>query len=151
MMPVGTRAAGFTLIEILVAMALLVIGMTGILSLYTVAMDLQARAAERLDVAISVPELLNRVGDDFASRATGTPDGRLPKGTSHEFPLQEGSRLRCAYQVEPFPGENDGRCVLARIQVVVPGRGGERSIDFGYLPIVLPSPNAALLRSGTKN
>jgi prepilin-type N-terminal cleavage/methylation domain-containing protein len=142
--------SGFTLIEILIAMGLLVIGMTGILTLFSVALDLEARAAERTDIAVAMPEVLNRVAEDLSGRAAAT-DTRSIKGARNEFPLAEGSRYRCSYVVETLPGDHDGRCVLARIQIIVPAPGGERAIDFGYLPVVLPSPNAALVRAGAKN
>jgi prepilin-type N-terminal cleavage/methylation domain-containing protein len=142
-------AGGFTLIEVLIAMGLLVIGMTGILTLFSVALNFEAQAAERTDIANAMPEIMNRVAADLRVR-TSSADTRALKGQRNEFPLAPGSRYRCSYTVELFPGEHDGRCVLARIQVIVPAPGGERAVDFGYIPIVLPSPNAALLRAETK-
>jgi prepilin-type N-terminal cleavage/methylation domain-containing protein len=139
--------SGFTLIEVLIAMGLLVIGMTGILTLFSVALDLEARAAERTDVAAAMPDVFNKVAEDLASRSAGT-DSRALRGSRLEFPLWDGSRYRCSYALEAMPGDHDGRCVLARIQILVPAPGGERAIDFGYLPIVLPSQNAAILRGG---
>jgi prepilin-type N-terminal cleavage/methylation domain-containing protein len=143
------REAGFTLIEVLLAMGLLVIGMTGILTLFSVALDLEAKAAERHEVAAAMPEIVNRIADDL-KRHPVAADSRSNRRAANEFPLAEGSRYRCSYVVEQFPGDHDGRCVLARIQIIVPAPGGERAIDFGYLPVVLPSPNAALIRAGTK-
>jgi prepilin-type N-terminal cleavage/methylation domain-containing protein len=147
--PVARPSSGFTLIEILLAMGLLVIGMTGILTLFSVALDLEAKAAERHDVARSIPEVLNKIADDLKGRP-GATDSRGKSRVENEFPLAQGSRYRCSYVVEHLPGEHDGRCVLARVQIIVPAPGGERAIDFGYLPVVLPSPNAALIRAGTK-
>jgi prepilin-type N-terminal cleavage/methylation domain-containing protein len=141
---------GFTLIEVLIAMALLVIGMTGILTLFSVALDLEAEAAERHDVASAMPEVLRLVAEDLRGRAAST-DSRALRGSRREFPLAAGSRYKCAYEVEAYPGDHDGRCLLARVQIIVPAPGGERAIDFGYLPVVLPSSNAALLRARTKN
>ena len=142
---------GFTLIEVLIAMGLLVIGMTGILTLFSVALDLEAKAAERHDIAAAMPE----VHQQDRGRPEGPPDHRLAARTSasaNEFPLLRGLALpRARYVVEHFPGDHDGRCVLARVQIIVPAPGGERAIDFGYLPVVLPSPNAALIRAGSKN
>ena len=143
-----TRTAGFTLIEVLIAMALLVIGMTAILTLFSVALDLEARAAERTDVAAAMPDVLNRIADDLSRRGGGADSRAIAKGAAGEFHLSEGSRYKCTYVVESLPGDSDGRCVLARVQIIVPAPGGERAIDFGYLPVVLPSPNAALIRSG---
>lgn len=142
--------SGFTLIEILISMGLLVIGMTGILTLFSVALELESRAAERHDVASAMPEVMRLVAEDLRGRAQGA-DSRALRSSRREFPIAPGSRYRCAYDVEAYPGDHDGRCLLARVQILVPGAGGDRAIDFGYLPVVLPSPNAALLRAGTKN
>lgn len=141
-------ASGFTLIEVLIAMALLVIGMTGILTLFSVALDLEAKAAERHDVSAALPDVVNRIADDLARRS-GAADSRsaLKKGGG-EFKLSETSRYKCSYTIEALPGDHDGRCVLARVQIIAPAPGGERAIDFGYVPVVLPSPNAARVRSG---
>jgi prepilin-type N-terminal cleavage/methylation domain-containing protein len=145
----GSSQGGFTLIEVLMAMSLLVIGMTGILTLFSVALDLESRAAERHDIASAIPEILNQIADELKGKPIST-DSRPGKRTEGEFPLSDGSRYKCSYLVEPFPGEHDGRCVLAHVKILVPAPGGERAIDFGYLPVVLPSPNAALIRGGTK-
>jgi prepilin-type N-terminal cleavage/methylation domain-containing protein len=143
------RDSGFTLIEVLLAMGLLVIGMTGILTLFSVALDLEAKAAERHEVASAMPEVINRIADDLKGRPLSA-ESRSNRRVANEFPLTEGSRYKCSYVVEHFPGDHDGRCVFARVQIIVPAPGGERAIDFGYLPVVLPSPNAALIRTGTK-
>ncbi len=140
---------GFTLIEILIAMALLVIGMTGIMTLFSVALDLEAKAAERQAVATALPDVINRISDDLAQRSKAGADSRaVAKGTAGVFPLSEGSRYKCSYTIEALPGDHDGRCVAARVQIIVPAPGGERAVDFGYVPVVLPSPNAARVRSG---
>jgi hypothetical protein len=130
-------------------MGLLVIGMTGILTLFSVALDLEAKAAERHDVAAAMPDVINKIADDLKGRPAAT-DSRSNSRVANEFPLTDGSRYRVSYVVEHFPGNHDGRCVLARVQIIVPAPGGERAIDFGYLPVVLPSPNAALIRAGSK-
>jgi prepilin-type N-terminal cleavage/methylation domain-containing protein len=143
------RVAGFTLIEVLMAMSLLVIGMTGILTLFSVALDLEAKAAERHEVASAIPEVLNQIADELKGKPISA-DSRPGKRTEGEFRLSPGSRYKCSYLVEPFPGDHDARCVLAHVKIIVPAPGGERAIDFGYLPVVLPSPNAALIRGGTK-
>jgi prepilin-type N-terminal cleavage/methylation domain-containing protein len=142
--------SGFTLIEVLIAMSLLVIGMTGILTLFSVALDLEAKAAERHDIAAALPDVLNMIADDLAGKGLATDSRAMARRGGGEFKLSEGSRYRCSYTIESLSGDHDGRCVAAHVKIIAPAPGGERAIDFGYLPVVLPSPNAARVRAGTK-
>ncbi len=145
------QTAGFTLLEILVAMALLVIGMTGIISLFTTALDLESRAAERTDIGVAFPDVLSRVKVDVAEQQkSGGARPKSGKAVSNEFVLEGMPRYRCRYTLEQIPGDTDGRGYFANITIVVPGPGGDREYDFGYLPILMPSPNEALLRPGGK-
>jgi prepilin-type N-terminal cleavage/methylation domain-containing protein len=141
-------SAGFTLIEVLIAMALLVIGMTGIMTLFSVALDLEAKAAERHDVSAALPDVINRIADDLAAKGVAADSRARNRKLGGEFKLSENSRYKCSYTIEAVPGDHDGRCVMARVQIIAPAPGGERAIDFGYVPVVLPSPNAARVRSG---
>lgn len=142
---------GFTLIEILVAMMLLVIGMTGIISLFTTALDLEARAAERTDIGLALPDVVSAIKRDVANRAKSPNFSLKPgKGMDGEFILENLPRYRCRYNLEQIPGDVDGRGYFAEVAIVVPAPGGERSYDFGYLPIILPSPNEALIRGTRK-
>ena len=52
---------GFSLIEILVATSLLVIGMTGVLALFTTALTLESEAEQRTDVALALPEAVREI------------------------------------------------------------------------------------------
>ncbi len=139
---------GFTLVEILVAMGLLVIGMSGVIALFSGALDLEAEAAERMDAALLLPEAVERISVEAAARVAGGSKGGKSRGDG-EFGLGATNRWKCRYLFESVPGDDAGREVLARVTLVVPAPGGERTYEFGYLPIALPSDNQAILRGRT--
>ncbi len=141
-----SRQSGFTLVEILVAMGLLVIGMTGIISLFSAALDLETEASERMEASLLLPEALERVGDEAAARANATAGARGRNRGDGEFVIGTTGRWRCRYLFESVPGDDVGREVLARVTLTVPSPGGDRRYDFGYIPIILPSDNVVILR-----
>ena len=69
-----SHRAGFTLIEILMAMAILVIGMAGVMGLYAVAVDAHRQAMDNAGVALLAQNLLSEVTADFTSRDVNVAD-----------------------------------------------------------------------------
>ena len=63
-----SRRRGFTLMEIMFAIAVLLLGMTGVISLYAVAVDAHRRASDQSGVALAASSLLAQVTADFAPR-----------------------------------------------------------------------------------
>ncbi len=61
------RKAGFTLIEVLMAMAILVLGMTGVVALYAVAVDAHQRAQDNAGVAFLAESMLSDISADFVA------------------------------------------------------------------------------------
>jgi prepilin-type N-terminal cleavage/methylation domain-containing protein len=68
-------ASGFTLIEIMMAIGILVIGMTGVIAVYSVAVDAQRRAMDNAGVASLAEDLLSEITADFAARDVDGPKG----------------------------------------------------------------------------
>ena len=69
-----SHRTGFTLIEILMAMAILVIGMVGVMGLYAVAVDAHRQAMDNAGVALLAQNLLSEVTADFTSRDVNAAD-----------------------------------------------------------------------------
>lgn len=65
-----SHRAGFALIEILMAMAILVIGMVGVMALYAVAVDAHRQAMDNAGVSLLAQNLLSEVTADFTRRDT---------------------------------------------------------------------------------
>jgi len=68
MMVRAPRQAGFTLIEILMAIAILVVGMTGVVAVFGVAVGTHKRALEDSTIAFLAESLLSDITADFAAR-----------------------------------------------------------------------------------
>jgi prepilin-type N-terminal cleavage/methylation domain-containing protein len=142
---------GFTLIEILVASTLLVVGMTGILALFTTALALEAEAEERTDVALALPEALREVESEVGAAAYGIKKPADPKagdparkkaGLGGEFDLaMAGGAYRCRWSTEAAADGSDARAVFVHLRIVVgAGTDDEKVYDFGRLPIAPEAP-----------
>ena len=62
------RAAGFTLIEIMIAIGILVVGLTGVIALYAVAVDAHKSAVEQSGAAALAESMLSGITADFTAR-----------------------------------------------------------------------------------
>jgi len=62
------QQSGFTLIEILIAIAILVVGMTGVVAVFGVAVDAQKNALEDSAVAFLAESVLSEITADFTAR-----------------------------------------------------------------------------------
>lgn len=145
-----SRAAlqrGFSLIEILVAMGILVIGMSGILALFASALQLQKQAAERIDIGLSLSAIQAEIERDLTARLTGEKK-TSPLGLSgSEFPVPGDPVYRYRVTLQQLPDDPSGRGWLCRVVVVAKRKGEESLYDLGYLPVMTRLDNDALLRS----
>lgn len=137
-------SSGFTLIEVLLAFSILVVGMTGILALFTTALGLQAEAAQRHDVARQLGAVLGQIETDLAYRIEGKGDAGLSEGVL--FPVPGEPRYRYRVTTRPIPDDPDGRGLFARVQIVSLRRGEEQVYDMGYLTVVPRADNDQLIQ-----
>jgi prepilin-type N-terminal cleavage/methylation domain-containing protein len=135
---------GFSLIEVLVAMGLLAIGMSGIMALFSTGLAMQKEAVERMDMDILVSGILAQVEEDLAARAAGSGGAASLNGATFAVPGNPTYRYRVF--VEDLPDDPAGRVVLCRVQVIARARGRERLYDLGYLPVVPRENQDALIR-----
>ena len=133
---------GMTLIEVLVAMALLAIGMSGILALFSTAVSLQAQATVRLDVALLFPGVVQAITQDLSVRA-----GSGGLASDGEYPVPGAPRYRYRVLVREDPTEPDGDVRMCRVSLVAVIGGQENVYDFGYLPMVPADDREALKRT----
>ena len=68
------RAAGFTLIEIMIAIGILVVGLTGVIALYAVAVDAHKSAVEQSGAAALAESMLSSITADFTARKVDDDD-----------------------------------------------------------------------------
>jgi prepilin-type N-terminal cleavage/methylation domain-containing protein len=132
---------GMTLIEVLVAMALLLVGMSGILALFSTAVSLQAEATERLDVALLFPGVIQSITEDLAGRA-----GAGALALDGEYPVPGAPRYRYRVLVREDPTDPGGPVRMCHVSLVAVIGGQESVYDFGYLPVVPADDRDALKR-----
>jgi hypothetical protein len=136
--------AGFSLIEILVATSLLVVGMTGILALFTAALTLEAEAERRTDVALALPEAMRRIDAALftSSKSSGAAGTGGASKTTGEFDLvAAGGSYRCRYEVEGETGDGPTRAYFVRVRIVAAaGTSDEKVYDFGRVPTAPEAP-----------
>lgn len=150
-------ASGFTLIEVLVATSLLVVGMTGVLALFGAALALESEAEERTDVALALPEALREIdavlgAAVYGGKATGAAAGNRKAALGGEFPLESaGGAYVCRWSAEAAPGAEDGRAVFVKVEIVVgAGTGDEKVYDFGRLPAAPEPPPPGSASGGNR-
>jgi len=134
-------------VEVLVAMGLLAVGMTGILSLFGAAVTLERESSERMDVALLLPGVMDEVTLELNRRArgqVGKADVAALDGST--FPVSQNPRYSYRITLADDPTDPAGRIVLCRVELLARVRGGFRSYDFGYLPIVLEADNDARIQ-----
>lgn len=137
-MPAGTRQRGFTLIEIVVAFAILSIGLGIAMQIAAGAMRNARQAATRTDAALYAQSLLDTAG----------VGERLEEGTSNgEF----GDKFRWTLRAEPFELESEtpvepgmAPVQLYRLELVVSWDVGdkEQQASFVTLRALTPDPGA---------
>ena len=139
--------SGFTMTEVLVAMGLLAVGMTGILSLFAAAVQLQQESAERMDVALLFPGVMSEVRAELTRRVSGK-EGRSGMKSLEGIllPVPGNARYRYRVSLEEDPTDPSGRVVLCRVELLAKTRGALRAYDFGYLPIILEKDNDDRIR-----
>jgi prepilin-type N-terminal cleavage/methylation domain-containing protein len=137
--------AGFTLVEIIVAMGVLLVGMTGIFSLFATALGLQREATERMDTALNLPSIMSEVENEVAIRFQDPQKGPdVLNGAV--FPVPGNAAYRYRLTVEPMPDDPEGRAFFCRIEILARYRGQERVYDMGYRPIIPEPDNEARIR-----
>jgi general secretion pathway protein I len=137
-MPASTRQRGFTLIEIVVAFAILSIGLGIAMQIAGGAMRNARQAATRTDAALYAQSLLDTAG----------VGERLEEGTSNgEF----GEQFRWTLRAEPYEIESEtpiepgmSPVQLYRLELVVTWEAGgkEQQASFVTLRALTPDPGA---------
>jgi prepilin-type N-terminal cleavage/methylation domain-containing protein len=137
---------GFTVIEVLLAMSLLVIGMTGIMSIFTVALALQKEATERWDAGINLLQVQAEVERDLGARLGGSTKAGPADLSGKDYPVPGEPGLRYRVTLEAMADDPTGRGFWGRIEIIARAKGQERSYDLGYVPLIPERTNDALIR-----
>jgi len=141
------RADGFTLIEVLVAMFILAIGVTGVLGVFTTGVGLQKEATERMDVALMLPGILDGVQEELSRQARGEDRDVLPTFEGRTFVVPGWERYHYRVRLEQDPNDPTNRVWLCSVELLAPPVGEGRVYAFPYLPIVPEEDNDARIRA----
>lgn len=140
-----SKQAGFTLVEVLAAMMVLLVGMVGVFALFAASLDLQKEATERMDVALNLSAVMSQVQADLAERVEGK--GKSASSLSGQtFPVPGNKGYSYRVTLEPIPDDLSGRGFFCRVEIIARYRGEERVYDMGYRPIVPEADNDARIR-----
>ena len=134
-MPAATRQRGFTLIEIVVAFAILSIGLGIAMQIAGGAMRNASQAATRTDAALYAQSLLDTVG----------VGERLEEGTSNgEF----GEKFRWTLRAEPYEIESEtpiepgmAPVQLYRLELVVSWDVGDKEQQASFVTLRALTPD----------
>jgi Tfp pilus assembly protein PilE len=121
---------GFTLIEVVSAVFIFLLGIVGVLSLFASATMLHKGARDKTMAALVIQEVLTDIEGKLQS-------GELSKGDGTLFPLVEEEvlgheRYRYEARFEPI-GEAEGGMVLAHIALTWKEKGKVRGETFEYI------------------
>lgn len=115
-----TARAGFTLIEVLIAVAILSLGMMGVLAVFAAATESHRRAVDGAEAAMIATSLAAE------ARARFREPGCLVPVTDAAVP----QRPRYRYDIEYIPLDADGDEVLMQIRVRWAERGRSAGLAF---------------------
>ena len=137
--------AGFTLVEVLIAMMIMVVGMIGVFALFAASLELQKEATERMDVALNLSAVMSQVQADLAERVEAKGKGATSL-SGQKFPVPGNDSYSYRVTLEPIPDDLSGRGFFCRVEIIARYRGEERVYDMGYRPIVPEADNDARIR-----
>lgn len=120
------RSGGFTLIEMMVAMGILVVGVTSVLGLLAFGAALQRTAERRSEVALAAEQVIADLRESFSLQQDGSVAGPAPGASEHPIPGHPNLRARITLEKNPgLEGE-----YFATIQIQWMERGTLRSENY---------------------
>ncbi len=131
--PQGGPAAGFTLVEILVALGILLVGMTGVMALLSAGVALEKDGADRAESALLVRELLEQARADAAE----APEDGGPAAAAVPQPVPGRPGVSYTARFTAIPGDPTGRARVVVIEIQREVRGRVRSERYGPYTVIL--------------
>lgn len=137
-------AAGFTLVEILVAMSVLLLGMAGILGLFTAGLSLERRSSLAIDTAVALRDVEPLVrAATIKALAEGNEDSDLNIPRS---PIPGWIGLDYVAEILPLPKSETNEGYVMKITVIPRGAQEKDGFSYGYLPLRLGKTYETLVR-----
>ncbi len=141
-------AAGFTLVEILVAMTVLLIGMTGIITLFSTGLSLERRGSLAVDAAVALEDVMPEVRRQIEERLQEAEDVDavdLPRN-----PIPGWLGLDYLARARRMPDLNNPSAWLLEVTVVARGTPPDRGLSYGFLPVRFGRTYETLVREAER-
>ena len=142
----GMRAvravSGFTLLEVVTAVFIFLLGIVGVISLFTAGTMLHRGARNKARVALAVPWVMQRIEEKIDAAAR---EGKaVPEELDEAIPGFEPFR----YRAELAGLQEEGGAVQARVRILWKEKGRERGVEFDW--IFRPGPSEEGVVSGMR-
>ncbi len=127
--------AGFTLVEILVALTVLLVGMAGIIGLFSTGLTLERRSTLAIDTAVALRDIEPQIKAEITTRLAAGVD--VADLSTPRSPIPGWQGLDYLTEVLPLPGSETNEGYLLKITVVPRGVQEDKGFSYGFLPIRL--------------
>ena len=140
--------SGFTLVEVLVAFSILLIGMTAIIAMFATGLKLERKGRAAFDAAVVLDELRPAIRAELANlEATGAASDFAVE--NREVPGYAG--LYYSVQARPISGATAESAWLVEIRVAPAGTPPQDAFSFGWLPFRVQTPHATRVRQSLED
>lgn len=135
--------SGFTIIELIIAFTILLVGMTGIITMFSAGLNLERAGSLRADTALILDELQPVVHRRLHAQLLEGEDEALSliREPVPGFPSLDYD-ARCV----PMPNDELGRGFLVTITVYAPAQPEEKTFSYGPLPMILEPSHEELVQ-----
>ena len=132
------QESGFTIIELIIAFTILLVGMTGIITMFSAGLTLEREGTLRADTARILDELQPLVHRRLHDQLSQGDDGDL---SLIREPVPEFPHLDYDARCVPMPNDEQGRGYLVTITLYAAAEPAEKTFSYGPLPMILePNP-----------
>jgi prepilin-type N-terminal cleavage/methylation domain-containing protein len=144
----SAEQAGFTLIEILVALSVLLVGMAGVISLFSTGLSLERKSSTSIDAAVALQDVIPKVHAEMELRLKGSPEAEAFR--IQRTKLDGWVGFDYSADAIPIVGAVDGSAYLLKVTVIPQGQPEEDGYSYGYLPLSLGVNYEDLVRAAKK-
>jgi hypothetical protein len=139
-------ADGFTLMEVVTAVFIFLVGIVGVISLFAAAGMLHKSAHSKTMVSLAVQQVITEIDLKLKTGELRGDDGELAPVLEGAVSGQERFTYRVVFEEEELPGRS---MILARVQLTWREKGKERGEAFDY--VFRPGPDLGDTISALRN
>ena len=137
---------GFTLMEVVTAVFIFLVGIVGVISLFAAAGMLHKSAHSKTMVSLAVHQVITEIDLKLKTGGLREENGELKPVYEGAVPGQDRFTFRVVFEEEDLPGQS---MILARVQLTWREKGKERGEAFDY--VFRPGPDLGDAISALRN